>query len=58
MLNSTNRIDSVRTWVELEEAPEIPREHELNLTPEERILFCERQRAGYLNYTKPIVDYV
>jgi len=58
MLNSTNRIDSVRTWVELEEPPGIQREHGLNLTPEERILFRERQRAGYLNYTKPIVDYV
>jgi len=58
MLNSTNRIDSVRTWVELEEAPGMQREHGLNLTPKERILFRERQRAGYLNYTKPIVDYV
>lgn len=58
MSNSTNRIDSVRIWVELEEAPGLRREHGLNLTPGERIRFRERQRAGFLNYTKPVVDYV
>ena len=58
IMNSSNRIDSSRVWVVLEEQPGILREPGTNLTLGEKAVFREQQRAYYLNLTKPVVDYV
>jgi hypothetical protein len=58
IINSTNQIDYARVWVILEEPSGSERDPGTNLTPEEKAVFREQQRAYHLNYTKPVVDYV
>ncbi|MEI7858081.1 MAG: DUF3821 domain-containing protein [Methanomicrobiales archaeon] len=58
IINSTNKIDYSRVWVVLEESPGILGEPGTNLTLAEMAVFREQQRDYYLEYTKPVVDYV
>jgi len=58
IINSTNKIDYARVWVELEDPMETQKISLPDLTLRQKPDYSEQQRVYYLNLTKPVVDYV
>jgi hypothetical protein len=58
ILKSTNQLDYVRAWVILGDPAETKRISLIDYTPAEKAAYREQQRSFYLNYTKPVVEYV
>ena len=58
IVNSTNQIDYIRVWVVLEEPSERSGVPGANNTMEVNPVSPRQQPGYYLNYTKPVVDYV